>query len=156
MCPAAARKAPLIVDAHSDIILPVLGRSLMPGETEARGFFEGFDPAAWRAAHAAARGVSLGDAPPRPIGAERRAEALPRPIGGERRLGHANLARLLEGGVSVQAMAIFLDDPFLALGARKEALSMLEAIEGLYEASGGAFFPIAAPPTPRGPAMRAG
>lgn len=145
MCPAAARKAPLIVDAHSDIILPVLGRSLMPGETEARGFFEGFDPAAWRAAHAAARGVSLGDAPPRPIGAERRAEALPRPIGGERRLGHANLARLLEGGVSVQAMAIFLDDPFLALGARKEALSMLEAIEGLYEASGGAFFPYRGP-----------
>jgi membrane dipeptidase len=38
-------------------------------------------------------------------------------------------------------MAIFLDDPFLALGARKEAFTMLGAIEGLYEASGGAFFP---------------
>ena len=105
----------------------------MPGETEPRGFFEGFDPAAWRAAAAAsaARGV----------GAERRAEAEPRTIGAKRQLGHANLARLLEGGVSAQAMAIFLDDPFLASGARKEAFAMLEAIEGLYAASGGAFFP---------------
>jgi len=143
--------APLIVDAHSDIILPTLGRSLMPGETEPRNFFDGFDPAAWRASCAAARSVpALGSqrhasAMPRPIGAKRRAEALPRPIGAKRQSGHANLARLIEGGVSVQAMALFLDDPFLALGARKEAFAVLDALEGLYEASGGAFFPYREP-----------
>jgi membrane dipeptidase len=42
-------------------------------------------------------------------------------------------------------MAIFLDDPFLALGARREAFAMLDTLEGLYESSGGAFFPYRGP-----------
>lgn len=140
-----ARGAPLIVDAHSDILLPILGRSLMPEDTEPRSFFEGFDPAAWRAGHGLDPVVQDASAQPGPIGAKRHAEALPRPIGAKRQLGHANLARLIEGGVSVQAMALFLDDPFLASGPRREAFAMLDALEGLYAASGGAFFPYRGP-----------
>jgi membrane dipeptidase len=60
---------------------------------------------------------------------------------GEARSGHMDLARLLAGGVSLQALALFIDDPYLALGPRAESFLMLELFERVCEDSKGALFP---------------
>lgn len=91
--------ARMVIDGHCDAILPVLGRSLVPGETEARDFF-------------AVSGRAQIDFP-----------------------------SLLQGGVAVQSMALFLDDCYLPSGPRAETFRMLEALEALYEKSEGRLFP---------------
>lgn len=92
-----------VVDGHCDSLLPVLGRSLVPGESAPRDFL--------------ARGSAAGGK------------------------GHVDLPRLLSGGVACQAMALFCDDPFVESGAARATDEMLAALEGLFEASGGAIFP---------------
>jgi membrane dipeptidase len=117
----------MVIDGHSDAILPVLGRSLIPGETDPRDFFAS------------------------PEGEERLRAGAKRSAAPEARRGHIDLGRLVEGGVAVQSMALFLDDEYLALGPRSQTFVMLEALEGLYEGSGGRFFPYREP----GDALRA-
>ena len=57
-------------------------------------------------------------------------------------VGHVDLPRLLEGGVSCQVMAIYCDDAMLAAGAAKWTLGGLDLLQSLYEGSRGMLRPV--------------
>jgi membrane dipeptidase len=55
--------------------------------------------------------------------------------------GHVDLPRLRDGGYVCQTMALFCDDDEVASGAAAATGAMFDALESLYETSGGSFRP---------------